>query len=43
MIVKYIWRTRKQEGICRYTRDWNGWFLLGFIPIYISCFRLTID
>lgn len=43
MIVKYIWRTRKQEGIRRYVRDWNGWFLFGFIPIYISCFRLTID
>ena len=43
MIVKYIWRTRKKEGIYRHTRDWNGWFLFGLIPIYISCFRLTID
>ena len=43
MIIKYIWSTRTKKGIYHYTRDWNGWFLFGFIPIYISCFRLTID
>ena len=43
MIVKYIKKKKKKEGIYHYIRDWNGWFLFGFIPIYISCFRLTID
>ena len=43
MIVKYIWQTRKSQGIYRYTRNWHGWFLFGFIPIYISCFSLTTN
>jgi len=43
MIIKYIWQTKKKAGIYYHTRNWQGWFLFGFIPIYISCMHLTIS
>ena len=42
MIVKYIWLTSKKAGIYNYTRTWEGWFLLGFIPLYIKTAGLKI-
>lgn len=33
MIVKRYWRKYK-KNYTGYT-DWKGWFLLGFIPLYI--------
>ena len=33
MIVKRYWTTYKKFGA---TKLWRGWFLLGFIPIYIE-------
>ena len=34
MIVKRYWRKYKKN----YTghTDWKGWFLLGFIPLYVE-------
>jgi len=35
MIVKKTWNTRKGiYGTYNYT--WTGWFLFGFIPLYIT-------
>ena len=42
MIVKYIWLTSKTPGIYIYTRTWEGWLLLGFIPLYIKSAGLKI-
>lgn len=50
MIVKYVWSTKKEmPSYFRYkgvyvnsrTRDWVGWFLFGFIPLYIKCVEST--
>lgn len=38
MIVYKFWSTTKYESIYCVTRNWEGWFLLGFIPLFV---RLT--
>ena len=45
MVVKYLWVTDKynKRSRERKVRQWCGWFLLGFIPIYVKCTHLTIS
>jgi hypothetical protein len=33
MIVKKIWTTREDGGSAKWQRE--GWFLFGFIPLYV--------
>lgn len=43
MIVKYIWYTNhysKRWRECK-IRTWRGWFLFGFIPLYIENTQLN--
>lgn len=41
MIIKYMWVTRRGNTRREYdVRTWQGWFLLGVIPIYIRCVGL---
>ena len=44
MIIKYIWQTSRYSKRRRsyYERTWKGWFLFGFIPLYIVNTHLTI-
>ena len=39
MIVHRVWSTTKTKyelhGVAHVTRDWEGWFLFGLIPLYI--------
>lgn len=42
MIIKYIWLSSKRVGISFHTRTWEGWFLFGFIPLYIKTTNLKI-
>jgi len=40
MIIKKIWKVEKLNRRCdrvEETRIYEGWFLLGFIPLYIRC------
>lgn len=43
MIIKYIWHTKRYNKLreCR-ERNWRGWFLFGFIPLYIENTQLII-
>lgn len=45
MVIKYIWVTDKYTRGSRdhVVRQWSGWFLFGFIPIYVKCTHLTIS
>ncbi len=44
MIVKYIWYTNHYDKHYRETRTrtWRGWFLFGFIPLFVETTHLTI-
>ena len=42
MIIKYIWSSSKRVRIYCHTRTWEGWFLFGFIPLYIKTTGLKI-
>lgn len=44
MIVKYIWHTNHYDRHWREHRErvWRGWFLFGFIPLYIENTYLTV-
>lgn len=35
MIVHKAWVSKYTKGIRRYHERWEGWFLLGFIPLYM--------
>jgi hypothetical protein len=45
MIIKYVWYTSRYNKRERetHTRCWRGWFLFGFIPLYIETTKLTIE
>lgn len=45
MIVKYIWHTNRYHVRSRehHVRIWHGWFLLGFIPLYVKTAHLTVQ
>ena len=45
MIVKYIWHTDRyrRSNRERISRVWEGWFLLGFIPLYVRNTNLKIS
>ena len=45
MIVKYIWHTEHYNRNRRENkaRTWRGWFLFGFIPLYVETLSLTIS
>lgn len=44
MIVKYVWNTDRYDRHRREHRErvWEGWFLFGFIPLYIKTTQLII-
>lgn len=44
MIIKYVWCTSRYDKRCRqrHERTWKGWFLFGFIPLYIENTQLII-
>jgi hypothetical protein len=33
MIVRKTWQKRSQGGLVQY--EYDGWFLFGFIPLYV--------
>jgi hypothetical protein len=36
MIVFRWWSTTKKKVLYTYTYHWEGWFLFGFIPLFIK-------
>ena len=44
MIVKYVWCTDHYDKNWRVhkERTWRGWFLFGFIPLYVETTQLLI-
>jgi hypothetical protein len=43
MIVKKMWITTKKYSLMRdYTLYWYGYFLFGFLPIYLVNYKLEV-
>lgn len=44
MIIKYIWCTSHYDKHYRklHERTWKGWFLFGFIPLYVTTVEYLI-
>lgn len=44
MIIKYIWCTSHYDKHYHkwHERTWKGWFLFGFIPLYITTVEYLI-
>lgn len=48
MIVKYLWTTENKKrfpsGMIyeHKTKLWEGWFLFGFIPLYIRNYKIVV-
>lgn len=41
MIVKYMWTTQRGPKYRPTSeRTWQGWFLLGIVPLYVRCVEL---
>lgn len=36
MIVYKQWETRGKKSFYTYVRTWEGWFLLGLVPLYVK-------
>lgn len=41
MIVWKAWHREYKKGIWRYSASWCGWFLFGFIPLYMRRYEFT--
>jgi hypothetical protein len=36
MVVQYVWRTKRlKHGFLATETEWRGWFVLGFVPVYV--------